>query len=121
MKINDGHLSPTLRPLGFAVLIFINSSAVNGQNKKNNCEHPAKMLSKPSFSDEDRAKWKGKTVSGKVALVINENGDVADARVLSASPREAAASLLDAAKRVKFAPRLGCGELKTDVIFTLNR
>ena len=121
MKTNDRHLGAILGPLGFALLFLLNSNAVNGQNKKNSCDHPAKMLSKPSFSDEDRAKWKGKTVSGKVALVINENGEVADAKVLSASPREAAAALLDAAKRVRFAPRLGCGELKTDVIFTLNR
>jgi TonB family protein len=121
MKTNGRHLSTILGPLGFAFFFFLNPSVAKGQNKHNNCNHQPKILSEPSFSDQDRAKWKGKLLSGKVALVISENGDVADARVLSASPREAAEALLDAVKRAKFAPRLGCGELKTEVIFTLNR
>ena len=50
--------------------------------------------------------------------MVSESGDVADARVLTASPKEAAESLLDAVKRAKFSPRLGCGELKTDASST---
>jgi hypothetical protein len=38
------------------------------------------MLSQPSFSGEDSVKWKGRVVSVKVAMVISENGDVADAK-----------------------------------------
>jgi TonB family protein len=110
-----------LGSLVFVLFLLLNPSAARGQNKKNNCDHPPKVLSQPSFSDEDKVKWKGKAVSGKVALVISENGDVDDAKILSASPREAGESLLGAVKRAKFAPRLGCGELKTEVFFTLNR
>jgi hypothetical protein len=69
-----------LGSLVFVVFLLLNPSAAGGQNKKNNCDHPPKMLSQPSFSDEDRVKWKGKAVSGKVALVISENGDVAALR-----------------------------------------
>jgi outer membrane biosynthesis protein TonB len=79
------------------------------------------MLSQPRFSDEDKAKWKGKTVSGKIAITVSEDGDVVQAGIVSASPKEAAEALLDAAKQAKFQARSGCGELKTEVIFNLDR
>jgi TonB family protein len=59
-------------------------------------------------------------VSGKVAIVVSEEGDVTQARVVSASPKEAAQSLLNAAKQAKFEPWHGCGELKTEVFFNLG-
>lgn len=121
VEINGRHLLEKLGCLGFALLLLLNSAGAKAQNKKNNCNHPPKMLSQPSLSDEDRAKWKGKAISGKVALVINEDGDVAEAKVVSAAPRDAAEPLLNAVKRAKFAPRLGCGDLKTEVIFNLDR
>jgi len=69
----------------------------------------------PKFSDEDRSKWKGKSVTGRVAIVVSEEGDVTQARVVSASPKEAADSLLNAAKQAK--SRLGwMGDLKTEVV-----
>jgi TonB family protein len=91
------------------------------QNKKNDCKHPPKILSQPKFFDEDRSKWKGKSVTGRVAIVLSEEGDVTQARVVYASPKEAAESLLNAAKQAKFAPRPGCGDLKTEVVFSLNQ
>ena len=121
MQINDWHLRGKLSCLACAVLLFFSPNGAKGQNKKNNCNHPPKMLSQPSLSDEDRAKLKGKAVSGKVAMVINENGDVAEAKVISAAPPDAAEPLLNAAKRAKFAPRPGCGDLKTEVFFNLDR
>jgi hypothetical protein len=72
------------------------------QNKKNDCRHPLKILSQPKFSNEDRSKWKGTSVTGRV-----DEGDVTQARVVAASPKEAAESLLNAAKQAKFAPRHG--------------
>jgi TonB family protein len=95
--------------------------SVSAQNQKNNCKRPPKMLSQPRFSDEDKAKWKGKTVSGKIAITVSEDGDVVQAGIVSSSPKEAAEALLDAAKRAKFQARSGCGELKTEVIFNLGR
>jgi hypothetical protein len=102
-------------------LIF--SSGVNlakAQNKKSDCGHPPKILSQAKFSDEDRAKWKGKSVTGKVAIVISEDGDVSQARVLAASPKEATEALLNAVKQMKFEARRGCGELKTEIYFGLS-
>jgi TonB family protein len=103
--------------LGPALVLSSSGHAANAQKKKNNCGHPPKIISQPRFSDEDRARWKGKSVSGRVAIVVSEEGDVTQARVVSASPREAAEALLHAAKVAKFEPRYGCGELKSDVFF----
>jgi outer membrane biosynthesis protein TonB len=105
---------------GLGFILSISGYPTNAQNKKNNCEHPPKIISQPRFSDEDRATWKGKSVSGKVAIVVSEEGDVTQARVVFASPKEAAESLLNAAKLAKFEPRHGCGELKTEVSFNLG-
>jgi hypothetical protein len=78
------------------------------------------MVSQPRFSDADKTKWKGKSISGTVVMVISEDGDVIQAGVVSASPKEAAESLLSAAKQVKFEPRSGCGDLKTEVAFSIK-
>jgi len=104
--------------LGLALVFSSSGHATNAQKMKNNCGRPPKIISKPRFSDEDRARWKGKSVSGRVAIVISEEGDVTQARVVSASPREAAQSILNAAKVAKFEPRQGCGELKSDIFFS---
>ena len=105
-----------------AMFLFLSSGwqVVRAQGKKADCGHSPKMVSQPRFSDEDKAKWKGRSVAGTVVLVISEVGDVSQAKVLSASPREAADSLLNAAKQLKFEPRPGCGELKTQVVFNIG-
>ena len=111
-------------PLAFGTVLLLAGLGIGpamAQNKKNDCKHPPKMLSQPKFSDEDRSKWKGKSVTGRVAIVVSEEGDVTQARVVSASPKEAADSLLNAAKQAKFAPRPGCGDLKTEVVFSPNQ
>ena len=108
----------------FGGLVFFLCSSWHSaiaQDRKNDCKHLPKILSQPSFSEEDRNKWKGKAVSGKVAIVVSEEGDVTQARVVSASPKEAAESLLNAAKKAKFGPRPGCSELKTEVVFSMNQ
>ncbi len=106
---------------GLVLGLCSNGYPAIGQNKKSDCKHPPKILSHPKFSDEDRSKWKGKSVRGRVAIVVSEEGDVTQARVVSASPKEAAESLLNAAKQAKFGPRPGCGELKTEVVFSQNQ
>ena len=111
-------------PLAFGALLLLAERGIGpamAQIKKNDCKHPPKILSQPKFSDEDRSKWKGKSVTGRVAIVVSEEGDVTQARVVFASPKEAAESLLNAAKQAKFAPRHGCGDLKTEVVFSLNQ
>lgn len=105
---------------GLGLTLSISGYPTNAQNKKDNCGHPPKIVAQPRYSDADRTKWKGRAVSGKVAIVVSEEGDVTQARVVSASPKEAAESLLNAAKLAKFAPRPGCGELKTAINFILS-
>ena len=114
--------APIPRYIG-TVLLFagLGIGPAMAQNKKNDCKHPPKILSQPKFSDEDRSKWKGKSVTGRVAIAVSEEGDVAQARVVSASPKEAAEALLNAAKQAKFTPRPGCGDLNTEVVFSLNQ
>jgi TonB family protein len=119
-------MQPVKAPISLAfgtvlLLAGLGIAPATAQNKKNDCKHPPKILSQPKFSDEDRSKWKGKSVTGRVAIVVSEEGDVTQARVVSASPKEAAESLLNAAKQAKFAPRPGCGDLKTEVVFSLNQ
>src|SRR5258708_29559405 len=114
--------APTPLAFGtFLLLAGLGIGQVMAQNKKNDCKHPPKILSQPKFSDEDRSKWKGKSVTGRVAIVVSEEGDVTQARVVSASPKEAAESLLNASKQAKCAPRPGCGDLKTEVVFSPNQ
>ena len=111
-------------PLAFGTVLLLAGPGIGpamAQNKKNDCNHPPKILSQPKFSDEDRNKWKGKSITGRVAIVVSEEGDVTEARVVSATPKEAAGSLLNAAKQAKFAPRPGCGDLKTEVVFSPNQ
>jgi len=114
--------APFLLTLGTVLLLGgLGTGPAMAQNKKKDCKHPPKILSQPKFSEEDRSKWKGKTLTGTVAIVISEEGDVTQARVVSASPKEATESLLNAAKQAKFAPRPGCGDLKTEFVFSTNQ
>jgi len=111
-------------PLVFGTVLLLAGLGIGpamAQNKKNDCKHPPKILSQPKFPDEDRSKWKGKSVTGRVAIVVSEEGDVTQPRVVSASPKEAADSLLNAAKQAKLAPRRGCRDLKTEIVFSPNQ
>jgi hypothetical protein len=111
-------------PLALGTVLLLAGISVGpaiAQNKKNDCKRPPKILSRPRFSDEDRSKWKGKSISGRVAIVVSEEGNVTQAQVLAASPKEGAESLLNAAKLAKFAPRSGCGDLKTEIVFSLKQ
>jgi TonB family protein len=107
--------------LGLALTLGSSADSAKAQDKKTNCGQPPKILSSPRFSREDLAKWKGKSVGGKVAILVSEQGNVTQAQVLAASPKEAAESLLTAAKQAKFEPRPGCGELKTEVVVSKNQ
>ena len=60
-------------------------------------------------------------VHGRIAITIDEDGQVSEARLLEASPKEAADALLATAKTIAFKPRPGCGTFKTEMIFTVNR
>ena len=93
------HRVKTPAPLAFGTVLLLAGLGIGpavAQNKKNDCKHPPKIISQPKFSDEDRSKWKGKSVTGSVAIVVSEEGEVTQARVVSASPKEATEALLNA-------------------------
>lgn len=92
-----------------------------GQSEPKECRKPPKILSQPKTPEEYRDKWKKVRAQGKVAITIGEDGHVSDARVIEASPREAADALLATSKTIAFQPRPGCGKLKTEMVFSLNR
>jgi hypothetical protein len=117
---NSLRLNVIIILLGLALIFSFSGYTAKAQNKKNNCGKPPKMVSQPQFSDEDKTKWKGKSVSGRVAIVVSEEGDVTQARVVDASPKGAAEALFGAAKQTKFKPRPGCGEIKSEVFFNLG-
>jgi hypothetical protein len=116
--MNNRRPNAILSWLALALFILSAGSAVTAQNKKKGCGHPPKVLFQPKFSEEDRAKWKGKSPSGRFAIVVSEQGEVTQARVISASPKGAAEAMLSVTKQIKFEPRPGCGDLQTEIFFS---
>ena len=92
-----------------------------GQSEPKACRKPPKILSQPKTPEEFREKWKNGRAQGKVAIAIGEDGHVSEAKVLEASPKDAADAPLATAKSITFQPRPGCGSFKTEMFFTLNQ
>ncbi len=53
-------------------------------------------------------------------MVVSENGDVTAAKVISASPKEAAPVLFEAVMLARFKERPGCGPFKIEFLFNLT-
>ncbi len=92
-----------------------------GQSDPKACRKPPTILSQLKAPQEYREKWKKLRVQGKVAITVDEDGHVSEARVLEASPKDAADALLATAKSTTFKPRPGCGAFKTEMVFSLNK
>jgi outer membrane biosynthesis protein TonB len=75
-------------------------------------------VTQPKTPLEYREKWKNAHVQGRIAIAIDEDGHVSEAKLLEASPKEAADCLIATAKTAKFKPRPGCGTFKTEMNFT---
>ncbi len=114
-----------LPPLVFlSVQLFLaNFGAVSADAQSNQkaCRKPPEIANHPKTPQEYREKWKNVNVRGRIAITIDEDGQVSEAKLLEASPKEAADALLGTAKSVSFKPRPGCGPFKTEMIFTVNR
>jgi TonB family protein len=93
----------------------------NGQGNQKACRKPPEIANQPKTPQEYREKWKKVNVRGRIAITIDEDGQVSEVKLLEASPKEAADALLATAKTIKFKPRPGCGAFKTEMIFTINR
>jgi|SRR4051812_2943799 TonB family protein len=90
------------------------------EEKESACTKPPELIPGPKPSKEEEKKARGLRAQGKVAISIDEEGNVVDATVGRSSSRKAADALLAWAKAMKFKPRPGCGVFKTAVNFTLS-
>lgn len=103
--------------LAAALLI---SGQVVGQAKKDSCKRPPELIFQPHLSPEDVARIKSSALTGRVTVLVDENGNVAAAKVMSADPKEGAKVLYEAVMVAKFKERPGCAPFKMDFIFNLK-
>ena len=74
--------------------VFTSSPAIAGdRHKKSPCDK-LEMASAPQWSKEDQAKVRKVRAQGFVKIAVNEEGDVVDAKVATASSQEAVDLLL---------------------------
>jgi TonB family protein len=95
--------------------------SADGQSNQKACRKPPEMATQPKTPQEYREKWKKLKAQGKIAIAIDEDGHVSEAKLIEASPKEAADALLATAKTASFKPRPGCGIFKTEIVFSLNQ
>jgi TonB family protein len=95
--------------------------SADGQSDQKACRKPPEIANQPKTPQEYREKWKKVNMRGRIAIAIDEDGRVSQAKLLEASPKEATDALLATAKTIKFRPRPGCGSFKTEMIFTVNQ
>jgi hypothetical protein len=93
---------------------------VLSQSKKSECGKPPRIVFHPKMSEEDVASIKSSSLRGKVVVVVNDNGDVTEAKVVAATPKQGAQFLSKAVMLAKFEPRPGCGPLKIEFTFNLT-
>jgi hypothetical protein len=84
------------------------------------CSKPPELVSKRALPKEEQEKARKIRPQGPIAIVVSEDGDVVDARVVHATSDEAGRLLIDLAKGMKSKPRPGCGPFKTIVNFNLS-
>ena len=115
------HSLPRLLSLWIQLFIVtIGALSTSGQGNQKACRKPPEIATQPKTPQEYREKWKKVRAQGRIAITIDQDGHVSEAKLLEASPKEAADALLATAKTAKFKPRPGCGAFKTEMIFTVN-
>jgi len=65
---------------------------------------------------EYREKWKKLKVQGRVAIAMDEDSHVIEAKLIEASLKEAGDAVLATAKTASSKPRPGCGTFKTEIV-----
>jgi hypothetical protein len=75
------------------------------------------VVSKRPLPKEEQERAKKLKPQGSVAIVINEKGEVVDAKVARTTSEEASKLMIDLAKGMVFKPRPTCGPVKTVVNF----
>jgi len=121
---NFSSVRQRLLPLLFlSIQLFLanfDALSADGQSNQKACRKPPEMTTQPKTPQEYREKWKKLKAQGKIAIAIDEDGHVSEAKLIEASPREAADALLATAKTANFKPRPGCGTFRTEMIFSVN-
>jgi len=100
--------------------LLAGGSAYAGKRKESPCSKPPKVISRPPLPKEEQERAKRIRAQGSIEMEIGEDGNVAEAKVVNASSKDAAEILLDMVKGMKFEPRSGCGPFKTTLNFTLS-
>jgi TonB family protein len=95
--------------------------SANGQSNQKACRKPPEIASPAMTPKEYREKWKKLKVQGRVAIAIDEDGHVIEAKLIEASPKEAGDAVLATAKTASFKPRPGCGTFRTEIVFSVNQ
>lgn len=92
------------------------------KDKKNpsSCDRSVEFLSKQQSLSKEAKKVHQIRAQGRVAIVVNADGDVVGAKAISASSAEAVDLLPSQARTMKFKPRPGCGTSDTTMYFTLQ-
>ena len=103
------------------LLLLLLALPAFSQDKKGDCGKPPKLVYQPTLSKEDVTRIKSSSLTGRVRVVIDEDGSVAVEKVLAASSKEAGQILFDAVVLARFKPRPGCGPLKAEFVFTLTK
>ena len=112
------------RLAGLGVILVAMMAAMSGRvfcQRKKECGKPPELVFQPHLSAEDVGRIKSSSLTGTVRVIVEEDGSVGAAKVISASPKEGAQVLYDAVMMAQFKERPGCGRVKLDFIFRLGR
>jgi hypothetical protein len=103
-----------------ALLVFVPLALPAPADKKSDCGKPPQLLREPGLSKEDSERIRSKSLTGRVAVVIDEDGGVTVERVITANPAGGAQILHDTVVHARFKPRPGCGPLRAVFVFMLT-
>lgn len=95
------------------------ATAMSAKREQSPCGKPPALVTKRSLPKEEEEQAKKIRAQGQVAVVISEEGEVVNAKVVRASSPQAIELLMDWAKGMTFQARPGCGPFRTVLNFTL--
>jgi hypothetical protein len=88
------------------------------KKKKDPCSQHPELLLPPKQSEKDKQQKITPKIQGSVAIVIDEDGNVANAQAIAPLTGDAASQLESFVRTMKYKPRTGCGNYKTVVTFS---
>jgi len=105
-----------------ALVTGFSCQAVRAENKQQSaCSSPPEFVSRRPLPKEEQEKAKKVKPQGSVAIVINEGGEVIDAKVTRTTSEQSSKLMIELAKGMVFKPRPTCGPVKTVVNFNQGK